>query len=284
MPAGVTGVIPQPSRTGGVANVLGAGGLLHTEQANAKAKFALDITSWLTATYTVGFWSNDQKSRVQTYLTDAAGNPTYGGSAAGSAFASNTYNLNQQNLANALSLKTDTHGKFDWDVVVHAATTICRTSSAIPFTVAPTGASFTNTGKIARLDGTNWMTFDAKGIWRPDGPGGAHEVSFGYHFDQVVLNNPTYQTATWFGGPDSTNALYSVGNGKTQTEALWLQDAWRFAPGWKLTLGGRGESVAGVRRLQSQHHHGVGDRSDHRDQRRDPAQHRARRGSRPRAR
>ncbi len=240
VPAGVTGVIPQLGRAGGVANVLGSGGLLHTEQVNTKAKFALDITSWLTATYTVGFWSNDQKSRVQTYLTDAAGNPTYGGSAAGSAFASNTYNQNQQNLANALALKTDTHGKFDWDVVFTRYDYL-QDIQRNPFTATPTGASFTDTGKIARLDGTNWMTFDAKGIWRPGGPGGAHELSAGYHFDQVVLNNPTYQTATWFAGPDSTNALYSVGNGKTQTEALWLQDAWRFAPGFKLTLGGRGE-------------------------------------------
>jgi iron complex outermembrane recepter protein len=241
VPAGVNGVILQPSRTGGVGNVLGAGGLLHTEQTNTKGKFALDITPWLTATYTVGYWSNDQKSRVQTYLTDAAGNPTYGGSTAGSAFASNYFNLNQQNLANALSLKTDTHGQFDWDVVVTRYDYL-QDIQRNPFTVAPTGAAFTNTGKIARLDGTSWTIFDANGIWRPSGPGGAHEVSFGAYFDQYVLDNPTYQTPTWFGGPDSTGALYSVGNGKTQTEALWLQDAWKFAQGWKLTLGGRGET------------------------------------------
>jgi iron complex outermembrane receptor protein len=55
----------------------------------------------------VGLWSNDQRSRAETYLRDAAGNPTYGGAAG---FASNTYNLSQTNLANAVSLKTDTHG------------------------------------------------------------------------------------------------------------------------------------------------------------------------------
>ena len=64
-----------------VFNVIGAGGLLHTEQATVKAKAQLDITPWLQANYTLGLWSNDQKSNVQTYLRDAAGNPTFGGNA-----------------------------------------------------------------------------------------------------------------------------------------------------------------------------------------------------------
>src|SRR3978361_1766066 len=89
------------------------------------------------------------------------------------------------------------------------------------------------------MDGTNWTTADAKGIWRPTGPGGAHEVSFGYHFDTYVLNNPVYRTAIWTGGPDSTNEIYPRASGKTETQAVWAQDAWRFAPMWKLTLGGR---------------------------------------------
>jgi iron complex outermembrane receptor protein len=235
-PAGTTGMIPQPSRTGGIANVLGAGGLLHTEQLNIKGKAALDITPWLRATYTVGLWSNDQRSRAETYLRDAAGNPTYGGAAG---FASNTYTLNQTNLANAVSLKTDTRGHYDWDVVVTRYDYL-KDIQRNPFTVT-TGTSFTDVGKIARLDGTNWTTLDARGIWRPAGPGGAHEVSYGFHADRYELNNPTYQTPSWSGGPDATGAFYSIGSGKTQTAALWLQDAWRFAEHYKLTLGGRWE-------------------------------------------
>ena len=53
------------------------------------------------------------------------------------------------------------------------------------------------------------------------------------------LNNPTYRTPNWNSGPDSTNSLYSNGVGATRTLALWAQDAWRFAPMFKLTLGGR---------------------------------------------
>ena len=47
LPAGTTGVIPQLSRTGGVANVMGATGLLHTEMVNVKGKVAIDITPWM---------------------------------------------------------------------------------------------------------------------------------------------------------------------------------------------------------------------------------------------
>jgi iron complex outermembrane receptor protein len=239
LPAGVTGQINQPNRTNtGDANVLGASGLLHTEQTNFNAKAALDLTSWLTATYSAGFWQNNQNSSVQSYLRDAAGNSTYGGPAAGAGFATGTYNLTQQNLGQALSFKTDTRGAFDWDVVVTRYDYL-KDIQRNPFTVTATGAGFTNVGKIARMDGTNWTTTDAKGIWRVTG---GHEVNFGVHGDYNVLNNPTYQTANWTGGPDSTDTLYSRGDGKTQTIALWAQDAWRFAPQFKLTLGARWES------------------------------------------
>lgn len=242
-PAGTTGTIPQLSRTGTIANVLGAGGLLHTEMINLKGKAALDITPWLRATYIIGLWSNDQHSNVQTYLRDAAGNPTFGGPATigGSGFASNYYNLNQQNLANAFSLKSDTHGNFDGDIAVSRYDYL-KDIQRNPFTVTATGTNFIDTGRITRLDGTNWTNADAKGIWRPTGPAGAHEVSFGVHGDMYDLVNPVYKTPTWFGGPDSTSQFYSVGNGKTQTVGLWMQDAWRFAPQWKAIVGGRWES------------------------------------------
>jgi iron complex outermembrane receptor protein len=242
-PAGTTGAISQLSRTGTVANVLGASGLLHTQMTNFKGKVAVDITDWMTATYIAGFYANDGNSSVQTYLKDAAGNPTFGGNATvgGSAFASGFYTIQQQNLAQALSLKTDTRGNFDWDVAVTRFDYL-QDIQRNPFTVAATGVGFTSVGKIARLDGTNWTTVDAKGIWRPAGPGGAHEVSFGFHGDRYQLNNPTYQTPTWNYGPDSTGSLYTRGDGKTQTIALWAQDAWGFAPNFKLTTGGRWES------------------------------------------
>jgi iron complex outermembrane receptor protein len=234
-PAGVTGLIPQSGRVpGSIANVAGAGGLLHTEMANLKGKFAWDITPLVKATYTIGYWSNDTKSDVQSYLQSPAGNPTFGNVAA---FAANYYTLNEKHLANAVSVKSDTKGVFDFDLAVSRYAYL-EDIQRLPFSVIQNSATFTPYGKIVRMDGTNWTNGDAKGIWRPND---VHDVSFGFHADRYYLNNPTYQTPTWNFGPDSTNSLYSTGVGATRTLALWAQDAWRFAPMFKLTLGGRME-------------------------------------------
>lgn len=232
IPTGTSGAVPALSRTGTIAPVLGAGGLLHTEMANAKGKFAYDITPWVQAVYTLGYWSNDATSDVQSYLRDASGNVTYGGN---SGFASSYYTLHEKHLANALSVKSDTKGTFDFDVAVSRYDYL-EDIQRNPFSVLSTGAAFTSYGKITRLDGTNWTNGDAKGIWRPND---AHEVSFGVHADRYHLENPVYKTATWSGGPDATGELYSNSRGSTRTLALWAQDAWRFAPLLKLTLGGR---------------------------------------------
>src|SRR5262249_48846677 len=108
-------------------------------------------------------------------------------------------------------------------------------------TVTAAGATFTDLGRVTRLDGTNWTTLDAKGIWRV-AAAGPHEVSFGLHGDRYELVNPIYQTPNWQSSIDATSTLYNNSLGKTQTGALWAQDAWRFAPQWKLTLGGRLEA------------------------------------------
>lgn len=232
-PAGISGLIPQSGRVPGtIANVAGAGGLLHTEMANVKGKFAYDIAPLVKATWITGYWSNDTQSTVQSYLQNAAGNPTFGNVAA---FASNYYTLNQKHLANAVSIKSDTKGTYDFDLSVSRYDYL-EDIQRLPFSVAKDSAMFTPYGKIARMDGTNWTNADAKGIWRPNE---AHDVSFGVHADRYYLNNPTYQTPTWNVGPDSTNSLYSSGIGTTRIFALWAQDAWRFAPMLKLTLGGR---------------------------------------------
>ncbi len=235
IPAGTSGAIPQLNKLGTPANVVGAGGLLRTEMANVKGKFAWDITPWVKATFITGFWSNDANSDVQTYLRNAAGNPTFGGVAG---FASNYFTLSEKHLANAVSIKSDTRGSFDFDLSASRYDYL-EDIQRNPYGVVAGTAGFTTNGKIARLDGTNWINGDAKGIWRPND---MHEVSFGFHADRYFLNNPVYATPTWNTGPDSTGSLYSNSRGATETQALWAQDAWRFAPNWKLTVGGRLEN------------------------------------------
>ncbi|HTR88049.1 MAG TPA: TonB-dependent receptor [Reyranella sp.] len=240
MPAGTSGGFTAVNKQGTSADVVGAGGLLHTIMNNYTAKIGVDLTDWLRASYTISYWQNNQLSTAQSYLTATNGTPTFGGV---SGFASNTYNWTEQHLTNALSLKTDTKGNWDGELVVTRydyLTDIQRSPAGV---LAGTGTNFTTNGLFARLDGSGWQTEDAKAIWRPDGPQGAHEVSFGGHHDKYVLNNPTYTAANWQASPDYGTGLTSTyGMGKTETWALWLQDAWKITSDVKATLGLRGET------------------------------------------
>ena len=235
-PAGTTGMISQSGRVPGtIANVVGASGLMHSEQENVKGKFAYELTPWVTATYTIGLWNNNQVSNVQSYLrSTATGAPTFGTTAI-QGFATSRFTWDQTRLANAFSLKSDTKGLFDFDLSI-SHVDFLNDIQRSPFNTIPGTLAFTPYGRISHLDGTNWTNGDAKGIWRPND---FHEVSFGFHADRYFLYNPTYKTADWVGGPDTTNTLYSSNVGTTRTLGVWAQDAWKFAPNWKLTTGVR---------------------------------------------
>ena len=68
---------------------------------------------------------------------------------------------------------------------------------------------------------------------------GKHEAAFGYHYDGYNLTQTTYNTNLWQYGDPTTLSGRSAG--RTQTQAIYLQDAWKFYPDWTLTLGGREE-------------------------------------------
>jgi len=111
-------------------------------------------------------------------------------------------------------------------------------------TTATNSVTFGAPGRVAVLDGTGWTTLDVKGIWRPSGKAtSAHVVSVGAHTDRYVLENTTWNAAEWTAGDPTT--VFTEGDGKTQTQAVWAQDAWRLTPTLRLTLGGRYENWKG---------------------------------------
>lgn len=240
LPAGTSGGFVALNKTGQPADVVGTGAMLHTQQLATNLKMALDFLPWLRGTYTFGFWSNDEQSTPTTYLTSAAtGDPTFGGI---SSFANSRYSWQEQHVANAISLASNTKGPLDFDLALSSYNYL-NDIQRNPFTVTSAGVGFSEFGKIARMDGTNWQNVDLKGVWRPFGFNGVDEVSFGLHGDRYDLNNPTYQTPTWnYGSDDGSGALYSDGQGTTQTGALWAQNVWHIIPTVKLTFGGRLES------------------------------------------
>ena len=234
-PSGTTGGFTDQNKLGAPANVLGANGLLHTEMTNAKLKAAYDINSWLRAAYTFGYWRNDAKAGIDTYLTGSAGQPTFAGQGG---FASGFYDLIQEHAAHSLSLRTDTRSDWDFEAV-GTSYRFNNDQQRTPTSAAAGDTTFGPAGRIAVLDGTGWSTLDLKGAWHRGGVAAPHTVSFGVHHDQYRLANPTYNTPDWRNGPQATIA--TEGDGKTRTQALWAQDSWRITPAFQLTVGGRYE-------------------------------------------
>ena len=204
---------------------------------NATAKLAYDLTPTLRAAYTYAFWQNNANAEVDPYLNTAAGGETFAGQAG---FASGLYDLHERHEAQSLTLRT--HDSQNWDVeAVASRYRFGADQQRTPTTASATGTDFGLAGRVAVLDGTGWATLDLKGAWHAGGAAdAAHVVSAGAHYDRYELNNPTYTTPDWRAGGPYTG-IATEGDGKTRTEALWAQDAWRLAPTLKLTLGGRYE-------------------------------------------
>ncbi|MCX6956025.1 MAG: TonB-dependent receptor [Verrucomicrobia bacterium] len=241
-PTGTTGGFAASNKLGAPAQVVGASGLLHTRMTNAKFKAAYDLTPALRAAYTIGLWRNDADSAVSTYLTNAAGQPTYGGLAA---FASGTNDTLQEHSSHSLSLRSDTRGAFDFEAIA-TLYRMDRDRVSTPTTASATAApspSFGAAGRFAILGGTGWSTLDLKGTWRPGGKNSStHIVTFGAHQNRNKLYNPTFNTADWRNPDAPSTGVATEGDGKTRTQALWAQEVWTFARGLKLTVGARYEA------------------------------------------
>ena len=242
----VSGGYVDRNKLGAPILVVGAGGLESKTQDNFKVKLAYDFTPTLRATYAFGYFQNDVHSKMQTYLTNTAGAPVYSGNVTfngsryalgtGSSFASTMYDFVEEHTMHSLSLKSNTRGEWDWEAVA-SVYNFGKDEQRAPGTAAAAlgGGAGTNTV----MNGTGWNNLDLKGFWRPQGVGGAHQVSFGAHHDFAELDSTKYNVADWKSG--ANGAAASIARGKTQTEALWLQDVWKFAPTLKATLGGRYE-------------------------------------------
>jgi iron complex outermembrane recepter protein len=249
-PTNTAGTFIALNKQGAVADVVGTGALAHSQQTSGNIRLAYDISPLVQATYSLGVWNNVQTSNPQTYLTSTVnGAPTFGNV---TGFASNKYIWDQTHLSNAISLKSDTKGVYDFDL---SASTYNYLQDIMynPYTVSPytvaggvvtsQGNGFSENGKVTRNDGTNWQNVDAKGIWRPYGYDGPHEISFGIHGDRYDLENPVYLSNIWNATPAAGNGqLFSDGVGETRTGALWVQDAWKITSQLKLTLGAREEA------------------------------------------
>jgi len=242
------------NRTGFPQRVVGIGGMFDTDLTNSKLKLAYDFTPTLRLAHTVGVFTEDRNVYGETRYSNNNNrwytwfgprtnqNPTGYGN-----FAS-FYGRHQNSvLVNALSLRQNTGGVFDFDLAAshfYLMHDVWNTPlSNVGTTAANPIGGFTSTGLVRKETGDWWGTLDLKGIYRPFGPKGAHEVSFGLYGDQAHIIGPTLQSLSWASGQRSNigNLYTTIAIGTTRTQALWLQEVWRFHPGFKFTAGVRGE-------------------------------------------
>jgi iron complex outermembrane receptor protein len=149
----------------------------------------------------------------------------------------NQSNENLRHFMHGLTVKTSTHGEFDWEV---AASLYDYDKDILRApTVALPGAASGGAGRIVNQGGTGWHTLAAKGVWRPEGPRGAHIAEFGWQQEAYKLRSIENATTDWLNGaPGARNQAFS---GRTGIDALYAQDTWKFAPRWKTVLGLRYE-------------------------------------------
>lgn len=240
----VTGAYQDKSETNANRVIFGANSIDKTAQTNIKFKAAYDISPQIKAAYTLGVWSMDGKTDIQSYIKDAAGNPVYNGRVN---FNGNQYDVSGQNpgeseslhVMQALDLKSDTKDFFDWQLTLSDYNyQVDRNSAANPSasgTIAAGNPYLTRTGRVTDLSGTGWTVFDARATLRPH----EHTIDIGYHVDQYELNSQTNNTADWSLGNKGT--LNASAQGETRTHALYAQDKWQINRQWALTLGGRAE-------------------------------------------
>jgi len=226
--------------------VVGATGIDHNLQDNAKVKLAYDFSPGSRLTYTLGYWQSDSDVSVQSYLRDAAGNPVYSGPIQ---INGTNYNLSttalqpskrlEEHWMNSLTWRYDPKQESDWAFEAALSKYEFGKDTTRKPTVALPAAAAGGAGQVQLLDGTGWHTADLRADWRPDGGKHGHDVAFGYHYDQHTLNDRTYTNTNWLAGNATTVNAGNTGN--TETQGFYVQDAIQMGQDMKLTLGLRYE-------------------------------------------
>ena len=237
----VTGAYEDISEKNARRLVFGATNINSSTQTNIKFKATYDF-SQTKLNYTIGIWDSDSKTDVQSYIKNTATSSSiYAGDIN---FNGVKYKIDAMNPAKgeafhimqALDLKSDTKGFYDWQFTLSnynyskdlSNSALLTTSTQNPYTQK-------TVGRLIDQNGTGWTIFDARGTLRPKD----HTIDIGYHIDNYQLRTATNSTADWT--VNQKGNLYAASKGNTQTQALYIQDKWQFSPLWSLTLGGRQE-------------------------------------------
>ncbi|MEX3760062.1 TonB-dependent receptor [Paraburkholderia phenoliruptrix] len=242
----VTGAYFYNNQTNTPTAILGMNGegIEHTVQDQFKLKMQYDFTPTLQGGFTLGYWHQTYNSEPSSFLRDANGNPVYSGKVSidgyeytipAAAFAPSLGH--SENWLYGVTLKTRNAAGWNGEAIASyydIGNSVAR--------LANTGAPGNGAGTVTFGDGTGWKTLDLRSTYTPASTQGGlfnHTLAFGYHYDNYFLDNESYSTNNWRDG--AARSFANAFAGKTQTQALYAQDAWRFLPRWKLVYGVRYE-------------------------------------------
>lgn len=247
----VTGAVSYNDSTGTPRVMYGATSIDHTIQDTAKVRLAYDFTPDTRAAFTYAIWRNNSYSDAQTYLRDASGRSIWSGNVNIGGYrylvGTTAFAPTDSNTENHLAgLTLDSRLSNDWRVELAASdydtpTDISRTPDASGSALIQPGATgAAQTGRITFADGTGWRNLDLKATWKPQQGKAGHTATFGYHWDEYRIRSRQFSATDWH-SDTSTATLNNSFTGKTSTEALFVQDVWKFTPRWAATLGLRHE-------------------------------------------
>ncbi|MFP3586696.1 TonB-dependent receptor [Paraburkholderia sp. SIMBA_055] len=242
----VTGAYFYNNQTNTPTAILGINGegIEHTVQDQFKLKMQYDFTPTLQGAFTLGYWHQTYNSETSSFLRDANGNAVYGGKVSingyeytipASAFAPSLGH--SENWLYGVTLKTRNATGWNGEAIASyydVSNSVARLASS--------GAPGNGAGTVTFGDGTGWKTLDLRSTYTPTSTQAGlanHALAFGYHYDNYFLDNESYSTLNWRDG--SATSFANAFAGKTQTQALYAQDAWRFLPRWKFVYGVRYE-------------------------------------------
>ena len=212
-----------------------------TSQDEAHLRLTYDFTPELTGGVTAGYWKQDLSHRTDTFLRDASGQPVWSGpvSIGGRSYTlpANFFAPSTRQSRNYLyGISLGTHRDTGWNIEGNASYfDMDRNRDRVASAFTDNGPGLLTAG-----DGSRWRTFDLRASHTPDTSGpNTHTVSFGYHFDGYRLRNENYALDQWRNG--GAGAFTGGNGGSTQTQAVYLQDAWQLDERWKLVTGARYE-------------------------------------------
>lgn len=239
----VTGWVADKDSGGEDRYVIGTPGTREIVNNTVKIKLGYDLTDASQLRFTSVLWDSEQDTdNPQSYIWDASGNTVYTGAVDIDGVSFNlsdstfTYSKSErQDLLNALTYTLDTPGGLNLLASVSAYNTldnITRTSSK-----AAPGAQSGGAGRVTDGD-EGWYTGDLKTAydveWR-----GRHTLGAGYHFDQYFTESETWNASDWL--QDDRTTLNQGSEGKTRTQAVYIEDTWHPSDLWSVYLGGRYE-------------------------------------------